>query len=114
MKKFKFVEPTKIKVRYPDIQSVYKDEGNLGNLNTDFFSYENGAIVEEYKVQEWVNECIQGLLNNPENPYYYINGGNTLVVAMRNLEEINVFVSKSHMQATIPLYEYTYGEEETL
>ena len=111
MKKFKFIEPTKVEVRYPDIKSVYRNENDL---NTDFFSFEDGVNVEDNIIQRWVNECVQDLLDDPEKQYSYIGSGNTLVIATKNQEEINVFVSKSHMEATIPLYEYECDEEETM
>lgn len=105
MEKFKFVEPKKINVQYPDISSVYRKEGDDESGSKDFFSFENGVNVDTKTIQRWVNECVQGLLDNPENQYHLHSGGNTLVIATKNQEEINVFVSKSHMDASITLYE---------
>jgi hypothetical protein len=110
MKKFNFVEPIKIEVRYPNVKSVY-DEDNP-DVEADFFSFANGVHVDNKTVQGWVNDCVRKLLDDPENHYSYHHSGNTLVIATRNSEEINVFVSRSHMQATIPFYEYTYYDEE--
>ena len=113
MKKYNFLEPIKIKVeKYPDINSVYRDEGDDIENHKDFFSFEDGVSVEDETVQRWVNECVQDVLDNPEHQYCYCASGNTLVMVTRGREEINVFVSRSHMDATIPLYEPTY--EETL
>jgi hypothetical protein len=114
MKKFKFVEPFKVEIQYPNIHSVYREEGDDEDGGKDFFSFEDGVRVDNETVQNWVNECVQDLLDNPEYQYSYRHSGNTLVIATKNQEEIHVFVSKSHMESTIPLYEYTYGEEETV
>ena len=113
MKKFKFVEPTKIKLdRYPDINSVYREEDDG---HQDFFSFEDGVAVDDETTQNWVNECVKELIDNPEENYCFYQGGNTLVIATRSEEEINVWVSRSHINATIPLYEPKYFDyEETV
>lgn len=116
MKKFNFVEPSKIKIdKYPDVNSVYEKEGDDTDGYKDFFSYKDGYDVEDDNIQRWVNSCVESLLDNPDEKYSYICGGNTLVVATINEEEISVFVSKSHMNAVIPLHEPTYfNDEETV
>ena len=108
MKKFKFIEPFKTEVQYPNINSVYREEGDDEDGGKDFFSYEDGVDVDNETVQNWVNECVQDLLDNPEQHYSYRQSGNTLVIATKNQQEINIFVSKSHIESNIPLYEYNY------
>jgi len=106
MKKFNFVEPKKIEIeKYPDIKSVYLNEGDDDEGYKDFFSYKDGVEIEDELTQSWVNEAVDYLLENPEEHYTYRMSGNTLVIATKNLDEINVFVSKNHMEAYVPLYD---------
>jgi hypothetical protein len=113
MKKFNFVEPIKIKVEeYPNVNSVYKKDGDDDEGYKDFFSFENGVDVDDKQTQEWVNEHVQYLLDNPEEKFSYCQGGNTLVMCTRGEDEIRVWVSKSHMEAYIPLYEPTYFDSD--
>lgn len=106
MKKFSFVEPIKIKLdKYPDVNSVYREEGDDDEGYKDFFSFENGYDVSNEDVQKWVNKSVQYLLDNPDETYSYHAGGNKLVIAVKDIEEIHVWVSNSHMEAYIPLYD---------
>ena len=117
MKKFNFVEPIKIKLdTYPNVNSVYREEGDDDEGYKDFFSFENGHNVDNEDTQKWVNESVQYLLDNPEEKFSYHQGGNTLVMCAKSVDEIHVWVSKSHMEAYIPLYEPTYfdSDEETV
>ena len=48
MKKFSFVEPTKIKIEnYPNVNSVYREDGDDDDGYKDFFSFENGYDVND-------------------------------------------------------------------
>lgn len=117
MKKFNFLEPVKIELEgYPDVTSVYRKEGDDDGGYKDFFSFEGGVDVDDEQVQLWVNEHVQYLLDNPEEKFSYSQGGNTLVMCTRSIDEIHVWVSKSHMEAYIPLYEPIYfdSDEETV
>lgn len=117
MKKFNFVKPIKVELEsYPDVTSVYRKEGDDAHGQLDFFSFEDGVDVDDERVQEWVNENVQYLLDNPEENFSYTQGGNTLVMVTRSEDEIHVWVSKSHMEAYVPLYEPTYFDydEETM
>lgn len=113
MKKFNFVEPIKIEIEdYPNINSVYRKEGDDEDGHKDFFSFEDGVDIDDEMIQGWVNENVQYLLDNPEEKFSYRQGGNTLVMCTRSIDEIHVWVSKSHMEAYIPLYEPTYFDNE--
>jgi len=117
MKKFNFLEPIKIELEgYPDVTSVYREEGDDAGGYKDFFSFEGGVDVDDEQVQLWVNEHVQYLLDNPEEKFSYQQSGNTLVMCTRSIDEIHVWVSKSHMEAYIPLYEPIYfdSDEETV
>ena len=117
MKKFNFLEPIKIELEgYPDVTSVYRKEGDDDGGYKDFFSFEGGVDVDDEQVQLWVNEHVQYLLDNPEEKFSYQQSGNTLVMCTRSIDEIHVWVSKSHMEAYIPLYEPIYfdSDEETV
>jgi len=117
MKKFNFLEPIKIELEgYPDVTSVYRKEGDDDGGYKDFFSFEGGVDVDDEQVQLWVNEHVQYLLDNPEEKFSYQQSGNTLVMCTRSIDEIHVWVSKSHMGAYIPLYEPIYfdSDEETV
>lgn len=117
MKKFNFIEPIKIELEsYPDVTSIYRNEGDDAHGEKDFFSFEDGVDVADKQTQEWVNENVQYLLDNPEEKFSYCQGGNTLVMCTRGEDEIRVWVSRSHMEAYIPLYEPTYfdNDEETM
>jgi hypothetical protein len=113
MKKFNFIEPIKVKPGgYPNVNSVYRKEGDDVDGDKDFFSYEDGHKVEDETTQRWVNDTIQHLLDKPEEQYCYLLSGDTLVISVREEDGIQVFVSKSNMNAYVPLYEY--DNEETL
>jgi len=116
MKKFNFVRPNKVKLeRYPQVNSVYRPSNNDDDTGVyeDFFSFEGGVDICDEQIQEWVNQNTQHLLDNPEENFSYTQSGNTLVMVTRSKEEINIWVSKSHMKAYIPLYEETtYPDEE--
>ena len=116
MKKFNFLEPIKIELEgYPDVNSVYRKEGDDVDGYKDFFSFEDGVDIDDEQVQGWVNENVQYLLDNPEEKFSYSQGGNTLVMCTRGEDEIHVWVSRSHMEAYIPLYETTtYFDEESM
>jgi hypothetical protein len=49
MKKFNFVEPIKIEVRYPNVKSVYDEDDS--DVEADFFSFTNGVHVDNKTVK---------------------------------------------------------------
>ena len=113
MKKFNFIEPVKVKLAgYPNVNSVYRKEGDDVDGYKDFFSFEDGVDIENERVQKWVNELVQYLLDNPEEKFSYNQCGNTLVMCTRNEIEIHILVSRSHMESYIPLYEPTYFDND--
>lgn len=104
MKPFKFIDKPKFSIEkddYPNVTSIYNP--NYSDEFGDFFDYSDGVPIDSETTQKWVNQVVEYLLKEQEEHYSFVGSGDTLVIGLRNDEEIIIYVSKKYMEANIPI-----------
>lgn len=66
----------------------------------DFFDFTNGVDVNNNKIQEWIDDCVNHLRNNKSDTYSFVSSGNTFVFSFKSEgdNEIVTIVAKKYSE----------------
>jgi len=67
----------------------------------DFFSFENGAFMDNEIINEWVNKGIDVLEKNPDQEFICCGSGDTEVHICKYRDEYYISVAKKYSSASI-------------
>lgn len=98
----------------------YEYEGNItvtpSNVKfpTHFYSFKDGVNVSNERIQQYIQEGIQYLRNDPKEFVYNVSTGNMLIVIFRQEEEhtYNVIVSKDYYDTYIDFQKVDFTQVE--
>ena len=57
--------------------------------------------IGDYKIQEWVRECIDHIKKNKDSHFWMIESGNTVVIVLEWEDEYEVYVAKNYYDCLI-------------
>lgn len=83
-------------------EGIDLDSSNI-EFPTHFMKPSNKTIdIEDERIQEWVQQCLKKIEDNPENGFYISGSGNTVVIALDFKGERDVYVAKKYWECSIP------------
>ena len=71
----------------------------------DFYIMNNAVKIDNKTINNWIQDCIKGLEENPNEVSWSISSGDTLVIVFRGNKEdgikYDITVSKNHADTMI-------------
>ena len=91
-----------------DEEGLYIDEKNL-EFPKHFYQFgkDNGSVhISDEEVNNDVRKVLGYLHNNPEETFYYVGSGDTIIIGLQDEESIYIYVARDFYE-----FEATYDKE---
>lgn len=73
------------------------------------FDFSNGININEIEIEKWIKILKKKFEKSPEEPYHYIQSGNTIVYGFKYKEEFdNKDIIEFHICKNISTFEYEF------
>ena len=93
---------------YLEDEDSLKIDGNNLEFPKHFskFGVSDGAVhIDDTKIQEWSRQALSHLIKHPEDHFYHIASGDSIVIGLQYDDEIYIVVGKNY-------HEFAYTKEE--